>query len=226
MLLEAGFDPSIRSSRGENALMLAARAGNVDIVKLLIDHGVDPSVSDSQGCNVAHYALDSGHVEVIYALRHCKLDWGAKGEMSIHGVMLRGVTALHLAAKHKDSMLLEYLIDEKLISDIDCATQSGETPLYIAVWSVQPCNVAVLLSKGANAEILGDGHCESPLHMAARFGDQETVSKFLRHGCDVTIPDGDGLDCQMIALKFGFKDLAQTFAQFAQNQGKCRFHTD
>lgn len=221
-LLEAGFDPSNRSSRGENALMLAARAGNVDIVEMLIGR-VDTSVFDAQGCNVAHYALEGGHVEVVYALRHCELDWGAKGEMSIHGAMRRDVTALHLAAKYKHSILLEYLIDENLISDIDCVTQSGETPLYIAVWSVRPCNVAVLLSKEANANRLGDGHRESPLHLAARFGHRDTVSEFLRHGCDVTIPNGNGLDCEMIALKFGFKDLAQTFAEFAQNQGMCRF---
>ena len=226
VLLEAGFDPSNRSSRGENALMLAARAGNVDMVKLLIGHGVDPSVSDAQGCTVAHYALDGGHVEVVYALRHCKLDWGANGQMSIHGRTLQDVTALHLAAKHTDSSLLEYLIDEKLISDIDCVTQSGETPLFMAVWLRRSCNVAVLLSKGANANIVAHEHGESPLHMAARFGHRDTVSEFLRHDCDVTIPNKDGLDCQMIALKHGFKDLAQTFAEFAQKQGKCRIHTD
>lgn len=225
LLLEAGLDANRRSFRGESALMLAARAGNIDIVNLLIGRGIDPSVSDARGCNVAHYALDSGHVEVIYALRHCKLDWGAKAEMSIHGQMLRGVTALHLAAKHENVIFLEYLIEEKLISDIDCVTQSGETALSIAVWSAWPRNVAVLLFQAANANILGSGHVESPLHMAARFGDWEMVSEFFRHGCDVTIPNKHGLDCQMIALKYGFKDLAQTFAEFARKQGMCRFHT-
>ena len=221
VLLDAGFDPNNRSSRGENALMLAARAGNVDIVKLLIGHGVDPSVCDAQGCNIAHYALEGGHVEVVYALRDCKLDWGAKGEMSIHGRMLQDVTALHLAAKHPDSSLLECLTDEKLISDVDCVTGTRLTPLHIAVWSQQPRNVAVLLSKGANVNVLGDGlYGISPLHLAAGFGNQELVSEFLRHGCDVTIPNKDGLDCQMIALKYGFKDLAQMFAEFAQ-KGVC-----
>ena len=226
VLLEAGFDPSNRSSRGENALMLAARAGNVDIVNLLIGHGVDPSVSDAQGCNVAHYALEGGHVEVVYALRHCKLDWGAKGQMSIRGLTLQDVTALHLAAINADSSLLEYLIDEKLISDIDCVTRDRATPLYIAVWSRQHRNVAVLLTQKADPHVLTTGGGESPLHMAARFGHRDTVSEFLRHGCDVTIPDKDGLDCQMIALKYGFKDLAQTFAEFAQKQGMCSFHAD
>ena len=225
MFIEAGFDPSNRSSKGVNALMLAARAGNVDIVKLLIGHGVDPSVSDAQGCNVAHYASNGGHVKVIYALRHCKLDWGAKGDMSIYGQMIRGVTALHFAPKHKDSTLLEYLIDEKLISDIDCVTEEGETPLFIAVWSAVPRNVALLLSKKANAHVLTQSG-ESPLHLATRYGDRDVVSQFLQHGCDVTIPNKDGLDCQMIALKYGFKDLAQMIAEFAQKQGMFRFHTD
>ena len=226
VLLKAGFDPSNCSSKGENALMLAARAGNVDIVKLLIGHGVDPSVSDAQGCNVAHYALDDGHVEVIYALRHCKLDWGAKGDMSIHGQMVRGVTALHLAAKHEDTGLLGYLIDGKLISDINCVTKEGVTPLFIAVWSAAFSNVAVLLSKKANAHVMATIGGESPLHMATRFGNRGIVSEFIRHGCDVTIPRRDGLDCQMIALKYGFKDLAQMIAEFAQKQGMFRFHTD
>ena len=221
LLLEAGLDANGRSFRGESALMLAAHAGNMDVVNLLIGHGVDPSVSDARGCNVAHYALDSGHVEVMHALRHCKLDWGAEAEMSIHGKTLRGVTALHLAAKHENVIFLECLVEEKLISDIDCVTQSGETALYIAVWSGWPRNVAVLLLQGANANILGSGHSESPLHMAARFGDWETVSEFFRHGCNVTIADNNGLDCQMIALKHGFKDLAQTFAEFARKQGMC-----
>ena len=223
VLLEAGLDPSNRSSEGENALMLAARAGNVDIVKLLIGHGANPSVSDAQGCNVAHYALDGGHMEVIYALRHCKLDWGAKGEMSINGKTLQDVTALHLAARHEDSTLLEYLINEKLISDIDCVTKDRVTPLYVAVWSEAPQNIAVLLSKNANACVMGD---ESPLHMATRFGDRDKVSQFLQHGCDVTIPNKDGLDCELIALKYGFKDLAQMIAQFAQKQGTCLFQAD
>ena len=226
MLLKAGSDPSRCSIRGESALMLAALAGNVDIVKLLIGHGVDSSVSDAQGCNVAHYALEGGDVGVVYALRRCKLDWGAKGEMLIHGKMLRDVTALHLAAKNRDSMLLEYLIDEKLISDIDCVTGDRITPLYIAVWSALPRNVDVLLLNGANANIMVDRGRESPLHMAARAGYQEIVSGFLRHGCDVTIPRGDGLDCQMIALKYGFKELAQMFAEWAQKQGMYRAHTD
>ena len=225
VLLEAGFDPSSRSSRGENALMLAARAGNVDIVKLLIGRGVDPSVFDAQGCNVAHYAFDSGHVEVMHALRHCKLDWCAKGRVSLRGNILQDVTALHLAAKHPDSSLLEYLIDEKLISDINCVTRDSATPLLMAVWAGQPRNVAALLSKKANAHVLTT-RGESPLHMAARFGRRDIVSEFLGNGCDVTVPNKDGLDCQMIALKFGFKGLAHTFAEFAQNQGMCRFHTD
>ena len=225
LLLEAGLDANSRSFRGESALMLAAGAGNIDIVNLLISRGIDPSVSDVRGCNAVHYALDSGHVEVLYALRHCKLDWGAKAEISIHGQMLRDVTALHLAAKHENVTFLEYLIEENLISDIDCVTQTGETALYIAVWSAWPCNVAALLLQGANAHILGSGHFESPLHMAARFGDWETVSEFCRHDCDVTIPNKHGLDCQLIALKYGFKDLAQTFAEFARRQGMCLFHT-
>ena len=226
VLLEAGFDPSNRSSKGENALMLAARVGNVDIVKLLISHGVDPSVLDAQGCNVAHYALDGGHREVIYALRHCKLDWGAQGVKSIHDQTLQDVTALHLAARLADSTLLEYLMNEELMADINCVTKDGVTPLFIAVWSAAPSNVAVLLAKKANVHAMAKPGGESPLHLATRFGNRDMVSQFLQHGCDVTIPDEDGLDCQLIALKYGFKDLAQMIAQFAQKQGTCLFQAD
>lgn len=226
MLLEAEFDPSNQSSKGQNALMLAARGGNVDIVKLLIGREVDSSVSDAKGCNVAHYALEGGYVEVIHALEHCKLDWGAKGKMSFYGKALEGVTALHLAARLADSTLLEYLMNEKLMAYINCVTKDGVTPLFVAVWTNAPSNVAVLLSKKANVNIMATKSGESPLHMATRFGNRDIVSQLLRHGCDVTIPNKDGLDCQMIALKYGFKDLAQMIAEFAQKQGMFRSHTD
>lgn len=78
VLLEAGMDPNGLSTEGESALMLAARAGNTDTVKLLLSFGSDVRIKGEGGWNVAHYACAAGHLNILYVLRQTDVDWNAK----------------------------------------------------------------------------------------------------------------------------------------------------
>ena len=57
--------------------------------------------------------------------------------------------------------------------------------------------------------------------LAARYGDTRAVSMFTRNVCEVRLPGKDGLNPEMIALKYAHGDLAETFNR-AREQGMYR----
>ena len=206
-LLDLGLDCNGHSPRGETALMYAARAGSIDIVNTLIAHSGDATARDHTGKTVGHYACESGRLEVLRGLRDC-IDWNAQACYSLGAVRGQGVTVLHLAALRNDDSVLRFLLDEDLITDRDAATEDNVTALFLTAWYNIPRNVFLLLSKDADPTFMSTWG--SPLHVAARQGHVEVMSEFMSHGCNLNLPDLEGLDCEMLAWKYGHTRLATT----------------
>ena len=62
-------DVNAREQRyGDTALMWAAVAGHVDVVRLLIEAGADVRAVDDEGVTALHLARANGHTEVAAAL--------------------------------------------------------------------------------------------------------------------------------------------------------------
>lgn len=222
LLLTKGFDSNEQSpTDGTSPLMIAARQGNVDLVNLLISYGADIHALDKAGCNVVHYACLGGNVNILRVFKDSLVDWNCMGEMPILFGSMTGACPLHVAARFEDG-ILEYLLNENLITDINQVTDRSESALHIATWSRRPKNVALLLSRGANAAIKdslgGIGEC--PVHVAARLGDKVMVSLFLQCGCNVEILNDEGLTCEMLARKTGNKDVAEMLKGYSEKQGE------
>jgi ankyrin repeat protein len=101
-LLEAGADPFITMQHTVSALALAARSGNVDIVKLLIDTGVQDNVSG--GSTSLHYAAQAGK----YAVAELLLTTGGS---NVHAVTKVQKTALHCAAHEGHVAVVKLLLE-------------------------------------------------------------------------------------------------------------------
>ena len=205
-LIRSGIDRNGHSPKGETALMYAASAGNINMVNTLLAHGSDAKARDHNGQTVGHYACNSGHPEVLHVLRHLT-DWNETANCVILGRSIQNVTVLHLAATHDRISILSFLLDEDLIKDIDGVTAANETALHLAAWAGIPQTVSLLLSKKANPTLMTT-YGQSPLHIAAYFDFVDVMSEFMSTGCNLRIPDREGLDCEMLAWKSGHTQLA------------------
>ena len=65
-LLARGIDPNARDRHGQSGLMLAAHAGHLAAVQLLVDHGVDLNVTAKCGLSAVMLAVTAGHKEIAH----------------------------------------------------------------------------------------------------------------------------------------------------------------
>ncbi|KAL8835784.1 MAG: hypothetical protein Q9170_003178 [Blastenia crenularia] len=220
VLLAKGCDVKSRSISGENSLMITARHGRADVLDLLISKGGDLKALDKDGCSIAHYACAEGSLSMIKRLKHTTIDWNTRGTYNFYSERWTGVSPLHIAAANVNNEILEYLIDEGLISDINAITEESITALYIAAFLSLPLNVSALLSRNADPTIKG-ARDYLPAHVAAVMGNSRVVSVFLQYDCDVEIPDSEGLDCEMKAMRSGHKSVAKLFREHKAKRAAC-----
>eukprot|EP01052_Picozoa_sp_SAG31_P027063 SAG31_NODE_2502_length_5594_cov_3.175796_7_plen_214_part_00 len=87
-----GPRPDLHSANAEGwtALHIAADAGNVDAIKLLLEHGADVNCCDGKGRTAAYHAAANGNVDALLELerRGARLDY----------CDIDGVDAAHRAA--------------------------------------------------------------------------------------------------------------------------------
>ena len=215
-LLELDLDCNIRFDGGRTALMAAAEKGRVAVFSNLLLHGADPCASDS-GLTALHYACFHDHKDIVVRLRETDIDWNSNATATICGVSRKKVTALHIAAAEDDSKVLEYLLNEGLVSDINARTDCGETPLSNAVWAESPQNVSLLLSNGADTSCV-DNFGSTAIHLAAEYGSEDIITEFIKFGSDLGLLDSRGLTPELVARKNDHADLANTIMDYVNEQ--------
>ncbi|PIN14579.1 26S proteasome regulatory complex, subunit PSMD10 [Handroanthus impetiginosus] len=161
MLLGAGADPTIgdvdhcRSAidvardkdhgdivkileRGE-AVLHAARRGELDILESLLEKGATANFYDQYGLTALHVAAIKGNKDVVMML----VEFGADVECRD----AEGHTPLHLAVEGGNIETVEILINRG--ANLDAKTKKGATPLYISKLMEYEDITQLLLDKGA-----------------------------------------------------------------------------
>ena len=190
------------------------------MVGLLLSHGSYKDVLDHWNCGVAHHAVYGRCNAVFEALKDAGICWKGKctwrfmarcanGEASLV-FQRKDVTILHIAVWINSwEATLEWLFENIDLSDlVNAVTDGGETPLFIAAQCGYARTVNLLLHRSHDETLL-----VKAMHIAAECGWMEVLEEFLKFGCDLKVPDHLGLDCEILAWKYGHNETATTLRQ-------------
>ncbi|XP_064096818.1 uncharacterized protein LOC135208498 isoform X6 [Macrobrachium nipponense] len=169
------FDPN--SKRAQHALLVACRAGHVELVQVLLEAGVDVHCRDSKsGWQPIHIATYRDHVAVVEALA-MHGEW----RRGVALVRFRGITCslLHLAANFGCLAVLRYLLSHtvRLGLHIEARDAAHWTALHHAAFEGRMQAVTLLLQAGADVNT-ADPHGVTALHVAA-YRDHTSIVRLL-----------------------------------------------
>lgn len=177
---------------GDTALTLAAEAGLVENVSMLMQHGASPHNTNSRNESPLLIAVRQRSYDMVLSLimggafveQVCLTKWTATHEAAKVGcpaiimLLLRhgakvsarnahGVTPLGIAAEYGNTEALDILIQHG--GDVNAQASNGDTVLYDAAGSGNLDCVKLLLEHGANANVASYA-CQLPIHRAAYEG--------------------------------------------------------
>ena len=148
-----------RHMTGATAFMLAAKAADVEVMRLLLDHDADPTINTDDditplmaaaGISWASNQDRASEAQVLEAVRLLVDELGA----DVDAVNDVGETAMHAAAYRGANSVVQYLFDRG--ARLDVVALDGRTPLRVAAgveygnsFAAHPHTAALLRELGA-----------------------------------------------------------------------------
>ncbi|XP_043363209.1 serine/threonine-protein phosphatase 6 regulatory ankyrin repeat subunit B-like isoform X4 [Dermochelys coriacea] len=223
MLLKSGADVNVEQENGETAMHVAARHGNLRMIKALIEEGGELTSQSKAGECPLHIAVQHCHLPVVEEILNYLATEKSHAEVSacVNQENKAGETPLHLAAAVKKDMVHFEEEETKIIAmlmdydaDVSRATQvSLETPLH---YCARVGNADVLLEmlkhistsrmqQSINKQAKNDW---SPLLVAAERGHTAIVKILLQHHARVDVFDEHGKAALHLAAENGHDQIA------------------
>ena len=124
-----------RHMTGATAFMLAAKAADVEVLRLLLEYGADPTIDTEDGITPLMAAAGiswasnqdrASEAQVLEAVQLLVEELGA----DVNAVSDVGETAMHAAAYRGANSVVQYLFDQG--AELDVVALDGRTPLRVA----------------------------------------------------------------------------------------------
>ncbi len=154
-----GTDINAPSIDGQTPLHVAARMGQIVIVRMLLDNGAAIDAPDRKGHTPIYWAVMTGRTQVAELLvkRGARFDPTAM----LHGVVERNVA---------DRDVIAFLVKQG--ADINGKDAAGDTPLLAATQRGERVLAKLLIARGADVNVR-DAQGRTPLARATLNGNAE-----------------------------------------------------
>lgn len=175
-------DPNYADARGRTAVMIAADAGHLAALKLMVEHGGDLRAHTVSGESSLMLAAARGHHDVV--------DWLLQQGVAIDLQDRSGRTALMLAARGDHGATAEELLGYH--AKIELRTEQGYSALMVAAQQGAAKVIPRLLERGASLEHR-DRAGATALALAVDGGHVEVAEQLLAAGAQVDAENHAGL---------------------------------
>ncbi|XP_049640760.1 ankyrin repeat and SOCS box protein 3 [Suncus etruscus] len=175
---------------------LAAREGNVKVLRKLLQKGHSVDIADNRGWMPIHEAAYHNSVQCLQMLIHAD-----SSENYIKTKTFEGFCALHLAASQGHWKVVQILLEAG--ADPNVTTSEETTPLFLAVGSGRIEVLKLLLEGGANVSGSHSLCGWNSLHQATFQENTEMVKLLLKKGANKECQDDFGITSLFVAAQYG-----------------------
>ena len=218
---ESSFKHDFGKPTGDNALHLACKMRDINLVELLLNHcSVD--IKNNDGNTPFHIAAKNGS----YSVMDCLI---SSGDYPLDDYRNNdGNSALHLACSSGSLKVVQLLIDKCCVTS---KNSIGNTPIHVACGNNSFQLVSCLLTKcSRNLDCHRNDKNDTFLHVAAKAGDLDTIKILLKY-CSTTCQNLNGDTPIHIACRANVQAVVECLLQgtestcpFVNKQGETYLH--
>ena len=210
-------------------LIIAARNGHLNSVKILLGYGADIEARGTLkignevigGCTPLWAAAAIGHLDVVKLLIERNADIEARGTLKVKDHVIEGCTPLWAAAAIGLLDVVKLLIERN--ADVDGKTSTNSTPLRAAAHEGHLDIVRCLVESGA--DVNARNYFEAtPLSPACYWGHLSIVRYLIDKGAFIDLQFKDGSTALHYAVQWGHFEVVSELldlgaSQLPNNQG-------
>ncbi len=219
-LIDSGADLNWQHDKGMSLLSFVVTSEFEDNIAIFVQYGLDlnsifPAAHNHNryciGCNALHmfFKLDKEvDNEIIMIMMQNLVNNGINinaKTLSYHE------TALHMAVKRNDNIIIRYLLQSGANPNIQMV--DGKTALHLALPNRDLNQINTLIEFGANVNAR-DHSYNTPLHIAVMEAWAQGVQTLIDHGADSALKNRHGNDPWHIALDAGLDEIKKILKKY------------
>lgn len=146
LFVRSDFNLTKYSTNGDTPLCLAARTGDLELIKIMLSGNANISQRNfSDSLTPICCAVQGGNIKVIETFINKGINVNTRIEYA------NAITPLHIAAQDGNDEVISYLLSKG--ADVNAVDFDGRTPLHYACKQDKVSVLYLLLNAGANAQM-------------------------------------------------------------------------